>query len=593
MDSESNKQPSAPRRSARNKNTNCTKASNEGNKETATMKRTASTTAKKAKSSNAKKRSASSISASNSAQKSNGAKAKAKVKKSEIEPPKKEKLPEPKRKKEGSHPVDHDVPQASTYTVVQMPDTGLWCDAILNQCNINNNNNKFYRLQLLQKNGVSNHYSTWFKWGRVGERNQSHFMGGPFPSINQAYKEFCKKYRSKTGNAFGAENFVPKKNKYTPLEIDNDVEVPSDFKADNTYSETQVEYLPSKLDPQTKDLIDVLFSKETRNTALTSFHLDLARLPLGVPSTDQIQIGVSILNKIEEKLDGTRMTEDFNDLSSQFYTAIPHSFGRSRPPCIQTQEFLQQRYDMCNILLDMYSTNETMRKIQEERKAIEKKQFPCPSDSHYDSLNADLKILQRNSQEYKTIQSCFNKTKTANSSSKLLDVWCVDRSGEAENFQKFDKLGNRRLLWHGTNIAVVAPILTSGLRIMPHSGGRVGSGIYLAAMQEKSASYTSAYGAKYGCMLLAEAALGSMHEVTEDGPHASRLKKAPKGYDSVHALGTTVPEKWIDVHIDEKNIKVGEGKKTEKDVKSSFYHDEFLVYDESQVRIRYVLSVKL
>jgi len=48
---------------------------------------------------------------------------------------------------------------------------------------------------------------------------------------------------------------------------------------------------------------------------------------------------------------------------------------------------------------------------------------------------------------------------------------------------------NRRLLWHGTNVAVVAAILKSGLRIMPHSGGRVGKGIYFASENSKSAGY--------------------------------------------------------------------------------------------------------
>lgn len=50
-------------------------------------------------------------------------------------------------------------------------------------------------------------------------------------------------------------------------------------------------------------------------------------------------------------------------------------------------------------------------------------------------------------------------------------------------------LENRRLLWHGTNVAVIAAILKSGLRIMPHSGGRVGKGLYFASENSKSAGY--------------------------------------------------------------------------------------------------------
>lgn len=68
----------------------------------------------------------------------------------------------------------------------------------------------------------------------------------------------------------------------------------------------------------------------------------------------------------------------------------------------------------------------------------------------------------------------------------------IHRTSQDERFSENDSLENRRLLWHGTNIAVVAAILKSGLRIMPHSGGRVGRGIYFASENSKSAGYGEA-----------------------------------------------------------------------------------------------------
>ncbi|CAN0499042.1 unnamed protein product, partial [Ectocarpus sp. 12 AP-2014] len=76
--------------------------------------------------------------------------------------------------------------------------------------------------------------------------------------------------------------------------------------------------------------------------------------------------------------------------------------------------------------------------------------------------------------------------------------------------------------WHGTNVAVVAAIVKSGLRIMPHSGGRVGKGIYLASENAKSRQYVRpAYGARgpgvnLGIMFLCEAALGNEASITVD-----------------------------------------------------------------------------
>lgn len=59
-------------------------------------------------------------------------------------------------------------------------------------------------------------------------------------------------------------------------------------------------------------------------------------------------------------------------------------------------------------------------------------------------------------------------------------------AAQGDRFQAHSKLGNRKLLWHGTNVAVVAAILTSGLRITPHSGGRFGKGIYFTSENSKS-----------------------------------------------------------------------------------------------------------
>ena len=503
-----------------------------------------------------------------------------------------------------SPPVDPDISivgkYPSHYSVVacsDMPNAAVkWYDSVLNQCNIAGNNNKYYRLQLLVDASSGGSYYTWFKWGRVGEpaRASSSTWMGP-ASLVSATKEFQKKYRSKTGNTWGSDSFLAKKGKYIPIEIDNNVHADriEQHLPAPTEAIEKIEYLKSALDPATKELVEILFSKEIRNEALSTFQIDLRRLPLGVPSQQQIQQGVAILGEIEDLLQGTSSASSgsFVELSSRFYTTIPHSFGRARPPVIRDTDSLQNRYDMCNILLDMYSTSETIRNI-EEKKPTNKKLLPCVTDQHYHSLKADLALVEKNSEEDKLIHTYFSQTKASWSKSTIVHIWKTSRNGEAERFQKYGKVANRRLLWHGTNIAVVAPILTNGLRIMPHSGGRVGSGIYLANLQEKSAQYTCAYGSKYACMFLCEAPLGKQHAVTHDGPHASTLKAPPTGFDSVHAIGSLQPKQWTSLNIDGNEVLAPQSKPVSSGIQSSFSHDEFLVYDEAQVRIRYVVAVK-
>lgn len=112
-------------------------------------------------------------------------------------------------------------------------------------------------------------------------------------------------------------------------------------------------------------------------------------------------------------------------------------------------------------------------------------------------------------------------------------------------------------------------------------------------MQEKSAQYTSGYGSKFACMFLVEAALGKTHFIDSDGPHASSLREAPDGFDSVHAKGQISPGEWDSMNIQGNSVQLPKSKAVPNEANSSFYHDEHLVYKESQVRLRYILTVKL
>lgn len=48
---------------------------------------------------------------------------------------------------------------------------------------------------------------------------------------------------------------------------------------------------------------------------------------------------------------GTRT--EIERLTGRFYTVIPHSFGRQRPPLIQTEDQVKAKFEMCNVLSDI------------------------------------------------------------------------------------------------------------------------------------------------------------------------------------------------------------------------------------------------
>ena len=135
---------------------------------------------------------------------------------------------------------------------------------------------------------------------------------------------------------------------------------------------------------------------------------------------------------------------------------------------------------------------------------------------------------------------------------------------------------------------------------MPSAGGRVGAGIYFASEANKSGNYVNGASDGSAIMFLSEVVLGKQFEVHADGRHASSLRKAPPGYDSVVALGRYRPDPAKDVLVPcgLRNVPLACTKSTKRKVKdpasaSSFFQDEYLVYDEAQVQLRYMVRIQL
>ncbi|KAL2299678.1 hypothetical protein Nmel_012523 [Mimus melanotis] len=368
-------------------------------------------------------------------------------------------------------------------------------DCTLNQTNISANNNKFYIIQLLEHNGA---YSVWSRWGRVGEVGRTNLL--PCASLEAAKKDFEKKFREKTKNSWATrENFIAQPGKYTLIEREGEVGLTS--------------------------------------AGVGGCPQHVKKMPLGKLSKQQIVRGFEALEELEAALkEKPPQTTCLEELSSCFYTIIPHNFGRARPPTINSPDLLHAKKDML-LLIQTYVT-QTGHKL------------------------------------------------------RILNIWQVARNGEDERFKAHDLLEHRRLLWHGTNVAVVAAILKSGLRIMPHSGGRVGKGIYFASENSKSASYVGRTSENVGIMFLSEVALGKPYCITCDDP---TLCQPPAGYDSVLACGRTEPDpaQGEEVLLDGKKVLVCQGKPIPmpayKD--SYFSQSEYLIYQESQCRIRYLVQL--
>jgi len=324
---------------------------------------------------------------------------------------------------------------------------------------------------------------------------------------------------------------------------------------------------------------------------MVKFDLNVKELPLGKLSVNQINKGFAVLEKISAAINSGKKS-NLSGLCSEFYTVIPHSFGRRVPPVFSDAESVQVKKDMLSVLSDIALAQDLTKKsegVVDDDEEYEEN----PMDKNYALLKAEVEPLAQDSDEYDIILNYLNATMNTFRGLKLLQVYKIKRESEPGRFQEHEDIVERKLLWHGTNVAVVVAILSTGLRIMPHSGGRVGKGIYFASENSKSAGYVGTTSDNVGFMFLNEVALGKQHFINKDD---SSLRCPPKGFDSVVAKGWTEPDPSKDVilKLDGHDVVVPQGApiKTEYNNNSSFSQSEYLIYKESQNMIRYLLKLQ-
>jgi len=119
--------------------------------------------------------------------------------------------------------------------------TGEPYACVLNQTNIDQNNNKFFIIQVLKKFD-SEHYYTWNRWGRVGYDGQSKLVDCG-NDVSKAIATFEKKFCEKTKNTWDErKEFMKAPGKYdlveTELSNEQETENPIDTSDDNDTADT-------------------------------------------------------------------------------------------------------------------------------------------------------------------------------------------------------------------------------------------------------------------------------------------------------------------------------------------------------------------
>lgn len=490
--------------------------------------------------------------------------------------------------KKGSAVLDQWLPDhiKNHYHVLETGDEIY--DAMLNQTNVGDNNNKFYVIQVLEADGGGS-YMVYNRWGRVGVKGQDKLFG-PYLCRESAIQEFEQKFLAKTKNHWSnRKNFVSYPKCYTWLEMDYSEKDQASDQGKPSASCTDIQPQETKLEPRVARFISLICNIGMMRQQMMEIGYNAEKLPLGKLSKSTILKGYDVLKRIADVM-GQSNGKLLEELSGEFYTVIPHDFGfrKMREFVIDTPQKLKSKLEMVEALGEI----ELATKLLGNGAGMEED----PLYAQYERLHCGLVPVEADSEEFSMIEKYLQNTHAKTHSSYTVDIvqiFRVSREGEDGRFKKFAGTKNRMLLWHGSRLTNWTGILSQGLRIAPPeapvTGYMFGKGVYFADMFSKSANYCySSSSAPAGVLLLCEVALGEMEELLYAKYDADNL---PAGKLSTKGIGATAPDLSESLVLDG-GVVVPFGKPVQKSsAKGSLLYNEYIVYNVDQIRMRYVLQV--
>ncbi|EPY23145.1 poly [ADP-ribose] polymerase [Strigomonas culicis] len=462
-----------------------------------------------------------------------------------------------------------------------------------------------------------------------------------FRNEGAAIRAFSGKFTNKTHNRWeNRHNFVKVSGKYQLMDIDYAGQVEeqqevaeaekksggrkragddaNEAAAKRTKEEAPAAAPVSQLPPPVQELLKLIGSKSAMEMTMKELNIDTKRMPLGKISKEQIKKGYEILQKVEALLSGNKKAAaggSLEELSSAFYTLIPHDFGFQRPPLINTKDMVKVKGE----LLDTLGQLEIATKLLETEADKAKAQKEAPRhylDVTYDSLHCSITPLDPTSEAYRhIIDSVENTHGETHTTYKLRvkSIFVIAREGERARYVEGPHAATpgKYMLWHGSRSTNYMGILSQGLRIAPKeapcTGYMFGKGIYFADIVSKSANYCFTNRQQnMGLMLLNEVAVGRPLELTQ----AKYMEAAQKGSDSTKGIGRMRPGFETVVNGPQLDLPASEAKKMKQPptdrtiqwptkkiehdttVQTSLYYSEYIVYDVAQCYMRYLVMTE-
>lgn len=318
---------------------------------------------------------------------------------------------------------------------------------------------------------------------------------------------------------------------------------------------SQIKLSDDSLKALVKRLADSNVHKITNSTSI-SFDNGVFQTPLGIVTQEGIDDARLLLDFFFKNIKKNG-EDDFNTKIDDYLKIIPRPKGGGLyyENIFPTVDAVKKESDVLDALANSV---ELAMKPKDDGKSTTLEQV----------FNLNMSLVSDKSL-IKKLEDWYTKTNLAMhhyQNIKIKNVYEVDIVDYNKNFN-----GNKNIteVWHGSGQSNILSILKSGLFCSPPStaaiaGKMFGNGVYGSKTSSKSLGYSMGrWGqgkGESGWLFVCDFAMGNAYYPTQRGG----LTKIPDGYDSCWAL----PEK------------------------TGLYNDELIVYNESKIKIKYLLEVK-
>uniref|UniRef100_A0A7S3XRT1 Poly [ADP-ribose] polymerase n=1 Tax=Heterosigma akashiwo TaxID=2829 RepID=A0A7S3XRT1_HETAK len=331
---------------------------------------------------------------------------------------------------------------------------------------------------------------------------------------------------------------------------------------------------PKKLEslhPKVSDLVQYLYSEATNqltsqvNCEITANGIET---PLGILSIEQVEQGEDVLGQLHEELKKKKPRGAvLQQLSGNFYTAIPHNIGRSRTDIssavIRDLGELAAKQELCQLMRDMLQVNSRGENVLF---------YTDRTAEQYEALGCSIDYVPPNSKEFKDmVKEMVESQKRSHGTirtdaQKITGLYKVRREEEEQRFTK--TIDNQVHLYHGSRPSNFVGLLSRGI-LLPKvvvsmginrtDGGWLGDGIYFGNA-DTAFGYAHIGRRQTRLMLINKVALGKMQDYSKI---TYGIKQPKTGFNSCHGVAGT-----------------------------QFYDDEYVVYDERQQKIQYLVETR-